>query len=215
MLKIDMSQLFRTTERNWASDVTTTKEGVALAAVYEGGVMMVKPSVGAANEIFCGVAFSSRTTLTEIAYAGTLTAVGTLLALPHTPVPTTINIAGLIEDTDYTVSGSNVTVIAAHANKTLEVMFQYVPSVLEALSLQGDVEPGTHQTLTLRKTGVIESGEVFTTEFDTAADWSGVPVIRLGSNGMFTTAGSGAIVNCLVTNIPGAGRPYLGLSYSL
>lgn len=221
MIHLDLSKLFRTNERRLASDVTLAAEGKAAVAVYEDGEMRVKPSTGAAGEKFAGILFSCRTPLETVPAVSSLKASGTSLTLPHTPIPGSLRIQGLTEGApatkagEYSVNGQAVTLNAAQAGGTFTVQYTYSPSVLEAQRLQGDVEPGAAVSSALRVSGVVEGGEVFTSEFDTAADWSNPTSVRLGADGKFTTSGTGVVVPCLVTRLPSAGNAMLGLSFNI
>jgi len=64
--------------------------------------------------------------------------------------------------------------------------------------------------------GCVKHALIFTSNFDTSANWAigGVPL--LGPNGTFTLAGSGAnATGCMVASLPRSGQPYLGLELSL
>ena len=85
--------------------------------------------------------------------------------------------------------------------------------------VQGEQRPGVHVSTALGQTGVITAGEVLTSEFDVAADWTpkatGQLDVYLGANGLFTTKTDGTKVNAVVTRLPVAGSPYLGLQFHI
>lgn len=225
MLHIDQSKLFRTNQRKLASDAFIASEGKAAVAVYENGELCVKPSTGASGEKFAGVMFSSKTPLTSLPLVEVLVAAASKVTLTNDPIPGTLRI--VVGGTEfeagdpatagkYSISGRVITLPAAQATATASVTYSYSPSVNVARAMQGDVEPGFALSSVMRQTGVIEGGEVVTSEFDTAADWSDTSLaVRLGADGKFTTEGTGTVVPCIVTRYPVAGVPRLGLSFNI
>lgn len=227
MLLLDQSRISRSAERKTAAGVTLDAEGKALVAAYESGDLVVQPSTGVANEVFAGVSLSSEFSLASLPRVQDLvvSADPYTVTLDRDPTGATLRVsigATAITEGDpgaeaaqYSISGRVLTFHSSRAAATATIAYRYSPTVQEAQSIQGDIEPGSHITSALGLTGTIEGGEVYTTEFDTNADWSGVPVVRLGANGRFTVGGSGTIVPCLVTHKPVAGKAYLGISYQL
>lgn len=219
MLFLDQTRVSRSAERRIANGVSMCAEGKALVAVYEGGELTVRPSTGAADEIFVGVAFSNITPIVTLNFFNSVTAKGTEIILDNEPIPSTLSIEGLTEGNastagQYSVDKNVITLNKAQANGVFDITYKYSPTALQSISKQGDVEPGQHITSVLGMTGVIESGDVSTSEYDPTADWT-LNTVKLGADGTFTTGGSGVQVQAIVTRKPTAGRPLLGLSFTL
>lgn len=225
MLHLDQSKLFRTGQFKLATDAFIAAEGKAAVVVYENGEAVVKPSTGVSGEIFAGVMFSSKTPLDTLPNVFVGKAVASKITLPQTPVAGTLRVvvAGVAFDlgdvgtaSKYSVTGNVITLPAAQATAAVTVNYSYSPSVMQARSLQGDVEPGFALSSVMRQTGVIQGGEAVTSEYDTDADWSDPALpVRLGANGQFTTSGNGTVIPGIVTRYPVAGVPRFGFSYNV
>lgn len=219
MIHTNLSVLSRSSERKLVTGVALFDEGVALVATYENGELRVKPSTGAPGEIFAGVAISQRQVLRTLPNIEVVTtdAEGNV-TLAFTPVPGTTKVNGLVEAAELATGKFVLTgnVVATSTPDTVyTISYTYSPSSVQALSIQGDVLPGQALAGIVGSTTVIESGEVYTSSFDTTCDWSNPTTLRLGANGKFTTSGTGSVVKCLVTKAPVAGAPTLGLSFNI
>lgn len=219
MIHTNLSVISRSNERKLATGATLFDEGVALVATYENGELRVKPSTGANGEIFAGVAINQRQQLRTLPNVEKVTtdADGKAL-LTYAPVPSTTRVPGLAEDVSVATGKfviSNNQLETATSNTEYVVSYTYSPSNIQAMSIQGDVLPGQAISGVMGSTTVIESGEVYTSSFDTTCDWSNPTSVRLGANGKFTTSGTGTVVKCLVTKAPVVGAPVLGLSFNV
>lgn len=231
MLHFELSKLLQTIERPVAAGATVTQEGSALVwDAVNGGV---KPSTGAAGEIFAGVSFSQQMTPLQFPQYDSLTATAPASGQPtvttsYTPLAGTIRVYDVTTGTvqtagtpattanQYSISGGVVTLNAAQAGHTIEVSYRYAPTTYQVLAIQGNIPPGGSSALTLNSTGVVIWGDVVTTEFDTSVDWTSVSEstpVTLGANGLFTIGGSGTpLTSAYVTQLPTSGSMQQGLS---
>jgi hypothetical protein len=221
MLNLANSNITRVVERKIAPGTNLLAEGKAVVAVYDAGTLTVGLSTGAAGEQFAGVAISCISELkTMSAFESVVIDSSGVAYLKSEPMPGTMRIAGLTQGDPssadkYQVVGKRLTFNSALANSSVEVSYTYSPTVAEAQFIQGHVQPGIHPAVVYGSTGVVESGDIMTSEYDTACDWSpGLPV-KLGADGKFTTSGNGAVVRCLVSKLPVAGSPFLGMSFTV
>lgn len=226
MLNLTASRINRSEEL--AVDPSATLSAVGAALVQGAVANTVKPSTGAAGELFVGASLaqpltlfnfpkieqltvnaSNQVTIAKAPLAGTLrvvNAAGTALAA-GTPAS---NVG------DYSISGQVITVNVALAGQVVTITYQYAPTTVEARTLQGDTQPGGAASLTTGTVGVIEAGTIFTSEYDTTVNWATLnPAVKVGANGKFTIGGSGAVVpNARVVQIPSATDSLLGLYFS-
>lgn len=120
--------------------------------------------------------------------------------------------ATTVNNSQFTISGTVITVDATYANYSIKATYAYTPSALEARDFYGDVRPGINNTSNLGVINVIQRGTIVTTNFDPASDWSDANPVRIDTNGRFTKAGSTTIIdNCVVKVAPTAGRAFLTL----
>jgi len=225
MLLFQNSRIIQSTERPVAAGATVAAEGQALVNDTTGGVHGVKPSTGASGEIFVGVSIAQQLTplyLPSIERA-TVTAGLTVTTL-NTPVAGTLRVYNVTKAAvvaagssagQYGISGNVITVVTGGttvAADVLEVSYRYSPTTLQARAIQGDIPAGGAASLTLNSVGVVLSGDVYTTEFDTSVDWTAAnPAIKVGANGLFTIGGSGATVpNAYIVKVPTFGSPNTG-----
>lgn len=231
MIIFDVTRPFASGERPVAAGSTITAEGQALVNdVANGGV---KPSTGASTDQFVGLSLNQQMTILYLPYFETKTAPvgGGTITLSKTNLLSgsvrvydvtagaamTIVGGAPAAATEVQISSLAAGTIVTHTgagNHILTVSYRYSPSTVEAQMVQGDIPPGGAASLYLGNTGVIFSGSVTTDQYDTAADWSGLPIVRVGANGLLTTTGSGAVVpGCVVETVPSVGNPYLTVRF--
>ena len=225
MLLLNQTRIHASTERKLSAGAVLKSEGAALVATYEDNELRVKPSEGTADEVFVGVAISAIASVTVAPKVEELVIVE-LARLPITDKDIAVKVDGTsIEVT--TTAAADATHVKLEKNKltfgdtlkgkTAVVTYRFSPNAEELYVVQGEQRPGVHVATALGQTGVITAGEVLTSEFDVAADWTpkanGQIEVRLGANGLFTTTGTGTKLNAVVTRLPVAGSPYLGLQF--
>jgi len=227
MILFPSSNLRASEELKVAVGSTITAEGQALIADNTGGVFGVKPSTGAANEQFVGIAVSQQLTLLYVpAKEQLVQGVANTITLGHAPAASSLLLTdstdgtvqaagnpGTTADT-YSISGNVITLHAGNVGHTYTASYRYSPTTVEALYIMGSIPAGGAAGLTLGSVGVVKQGTVITSEYDTAVDWSAANVVvKLGANGVFTIGGTGTTVNATVVEVPSTSSPYLGLSF--
>lgn len=232
MLLLNQTRIHASTERKLSAGAVLKSEGAALVATYEDNELRVKPSEGKENEVFVGVAISAIASVTVAPKIEELVidkenATVELARLPITDKDIAVTVDGkaiavtldTIEATKAKLEKLKLTFDATLKGKTAVVTYRFSPNAEELYVVQGEQRPGVHVTTALGQTGVITAGEVLTSEFDVAADWApntnGKVEVYLGANGLFTTKAGGTKVNAIVTRLPVAGSPYLGLQFHI
>ena len=119
----------------------------------------------------------------------------------------------------YALSLDNLSIFVPNALAGTQVFItqRYAPSAQYLTLTYGDMYLPTGAQL-LNRIGVITQGIVFTSNYDTAIDWSTVNdfstanMLRGGNNGRFTVNANGCICNnTFVVSVPTATSPWLGL----
>jgi hypothetical protein len=212
-----------------AAGAAVAAEGQALVASTIAGVFGAAPSAGSSGELFLGVAISAQITLASFPKVETFViGAGLTYTLSRTPSGSTLTVlngatavAAGAGATQYQLSGATLTfggTGVAAAGQTIVAVYRFVPTVVEAVSIQGDITPGGTAAAQLGQVGVVKSGVIYTSEYDTAVNWMATnPIITTGANGRFTIGGSGATVNGVVVAAPNASGPqgaFLGIEFS-
>lgn len=229
MLLLNQTRIHASTERKLSAGAVLKSEGAALVATYEDNELRVKPSEGKADEVFVGVAISAIASVTVAPKVEELVinkdnATVELARLPITDKDIAVKVDGTSIEVTTTVDATHakleklkLTFDDSLKGKTAVITYRFSPNAEELYVVQGEQRPGVHVATALGQTGVITAGEVLTSEFDVAADWTpkanGQIEVRLGANGLFTTKGTGTKLNAVVTRLPVAGSPYLGLQF--
>ena len=214
MLNIELCRVTRTAERPWGGTAgAIIEEGQALRGTYdEGGVMQVSASA-AETDVFAGVSQSRISNIEELPAIETFTLGDTgvstrTFALKNAAIAGSISVqnpadastvdwepaaeanAGAVNAAgEWHVAGTTVTVHNTGGDK-ITIAYRYKPTAEELRRLQGDLEPGVHTTAEQGSTTVIEEGDVYTSFWDTAADWETARsgLVKLGAGGRFTPA---------------------------
>lgn len=222
MLDLDQCRIRESVERNIAPGYTIDDEGKALISQYpRGSEYGVAQSAGAAGERFVGVSLSMPIDSTTLPETYLITLSGTTFTLDHEPLGTgylyvydqtdgvEITSGDPANTNEYSLSGSTLTFNSAKDGHDLRIQSRYNATVLEIQMIHGNEYPGGPAHPTTGTVGVILKGDVYTSEFDTAVDWSGDPDVYLGADGRFTTDNTGELVaNAHVIHVPDDG--YMG-----
>lgn len=231
-----------------AAGATVLTEGSVLCGYISSGVYSVAPSLGTSSDkTFMGFSVSSQLTLTSFPKVETFVLGAgktyTLARIPQTisaVVQASVYVtAAAISNhigkktltTHYTVSGTTgvvdlsagvaidggTTIVAV--GDTIQVIYKYVPSAVEAVQIQGDIIPGGPAANLLGQVGVMKSGVIFTSEYDATIDWSASSFALLsGAGGLVTVGGSGLALNAQVISVPNSSNGvvggFLGLEFS-
>lgn len=203
-----------------AAGFSVAAEGQALVGVTDGGVFGVKPSTGAANEVFVGVAVSQQITITsKTRVERHIVPVSLTITLDRTPQSGQLSVynhtTGAVVPAGsggWSIAG-NVLTLPSIAGNEISVYYRYAVTANESRALQGDIFPGGAAGFVVNQVGVFKNGTVFTDQFDPTVDWNASnPVVRCGANGQFTIGGTGTIVDCTIVQVPSADSAFLGLN---
>jgi hypothetical protein len=226
MLYFPKGRQFVGSELPIATGSVITAEGQALVGSGVAGAWGVKPSTGISGEKFIGVAVSQQLSLmyqtrvediiqpsTSIVSLGRIPVAGTLGVWDATASAFIATGGG-----GWTLSTQTLTLQPGTNGHELFITYRFVPTTLEARSIQGDIVPGGAAGNLVGQVGVIRNGIIYTTEFDPVVNWYAAnPVVTTGKadtdagRGLFTIGGNGDAVNCTVIATPSMLYPYLGL----
>lgn len=223
MIEQKYTRVFNTEHRPVETGVVIPDEGIALVFVKEGEKTVVRPSTGAAGELFAGLSLSRNAPPLFIPYVFDGVVSGSKLELPRTPLASqilvkiggtkmTINAgtAAPAANTAVSLEDNELTFHADHDGEDLFIQMMYEPTVAEARQYNGDVPVGGLPSSAQNVIGVLTRGDVATTYFDSSVDWSGALKAKLGPDGLLTVGGSGADAEGLVViSAPTAANPTL------
>lgn len=227
MILFSQTRIISSTQKPVAAGYTVTAEGAMMVADYTGGVFGVRQSITpSTTERFVGISYDSQTPLTTLPVLNEVTVASGTATILYTPVAGTIRVsykatnaaltvaAGAPAAGEYSITGTTITVNAADNGKVLVVTYEYTPTVVQSIALQGNTLPGGPAGQYLGQVGLITAGEVYTSKWDTTVDWSGAtPLIpRVGANGNVTLGGTGFIINGYVSALPSATSPWIGIT---
>lgn len=129
------------------------------------------------------------------------------------------NYAAVNDDTHYALSADNTSLIvkADLAGSQLFISQRWQPTAYYLRLMFGDMYLPTG-AVDMNRIGVIQRGIVYTSAYDTSANWgaaqdfSTANVLRAGANGRLTLNSAGAICRDLtVVSVPTATDPWLGV----
>ena len=230
MLYFPQTRIELSIERPLLPCVTVNAEGSALSGIISAGAYGVQPTTGTAD-IFAGVAVNSPINPLNLPFIDTIVVPATgIVQLSYTPIPGTMLVMNgstpFTQATNGTaqsaltatqwVNGSvpgQILVNVSNSAATLSVAYRYAPTVMQAMMLQGMVLPGGPAGAFLGQVGVITRGDVYTSEFDTSANWSTAVGVTLEANGLFGAASTAAtaIPGAQIIALPSHSSAYLGL----
>jgi len=207
------------------------EEGQALCYINEGGLGKATViAVPAATDKFIGFAYSYFTrpaTLVSVESFTVPAATPFTVTLANTPLNATTSM--LVKDsnnvnytynaaptgTQYSVTGSVITVNATQAGLGLTVTYAYNPTVAQVQYLVGDGVAGQSTAAAVTGTiGLIRRGIVYTSNFDPVVDWATNPPLFVGANGNVSATASKPPINGYVYEAPSVDNPFLGLHFS-
>jgi len=228
MLVQKYTRTFNTEFRDVEPGIIIQEEGVALVWTKVNGRSYVRPSTGAAGEIFAGFALNRNSPpsflpkivsgvvvpesgvvdLARQPITGQiLVQVGgdTLSISANAPVAGKVQLIGtkLYFFTGTPAAGANPAVPGDNG-KDLFVQFMYEPTVSEARTVLGDLQIGGLASTEQERIGVTTRAEqLATTFYDASSDWSAVVHPKLGVDGRLTASGNGEVLsNVIVMQTP-------------
>lgn len=214
------------------------EEGMALTAVMENGHQAANVAAApGGTDVFLGFSFGYYTRPVSLVAVETYTvpAGGGTIALANSPLNGASgaglrvynNTAGSAITYNatagtgvYQIGGTGnqtLTFNAAQAGASVTVTYAYSPTVIQAQAMVGDgAYFGSAQPSDVTGTiGLIRRGLIYTSNFDPAIDFTAVnAALKVGANGIVSTAGSGPAINGLVYELPTADFPFLGINFS-
>ena len=202
---------------------TVTAEGQGLSLDYTtAGVVALRPTAGDATDTFIGASLAQQLTITEFPEIISFVAADVTYTVPHTPIGgsilvfndtagTAIVFNAAVATGQYNLVGNVFSFNAAQVGAAIRIQYRYVPTTLEALSLQGDIPPGGAANLLLNTMGVILKGQIATSYFDSSVNWQvATPVLRTGAAGRLTLGGSGQIIpGAVIISVPTSADSFL------
>lgn len=217
MLMQKYTRLQMTEHRNVESAALVKDEGVALVEVKEGNESVVRPSTGAADEVFAGFSLTRNSPPSILPWVGEgVVGTGLTVELPRLPlngqilvkvagVKVTVGAGAPADDTAVQLDGNTLTFHGDHEGSSYLIQMAYEPTMTEARMVLGDAPIGGIAAAYQSVTGVITRGHLATTFFDAAADFSGVFHPNLGPDGNLTVGGSGTLLeNVTIISAPSA-----------
>lgn len=225
MLQMRNSRFAKMLPELLASGVAIQEEGVALTFVKENGETKVE--IGVAGGKFAGVAIArhSPPSLLPMVESGAIPEAGTG-KLTRTPKSgqVLVKIDGVVANIvsgvpaagEVAIAGDAYTFHTDNAGQVAEFQYMYVPSVIEARTILGDMPYGGQPADAIGSVSVVKQGEVATSFFDASADWSTALYAKVGAGGVFQPASAAqGIAGVTVKNSPSAANPFLVLALNL
>lgn len=226
MIYTPLSTSLRSKEANLAPNAVLSADGQAMVSSINAGVAGVGPSTGAAGEKFAGFVAAQTSAApflqtTAVAVEVFTVPSGKQLTLGRAPIAGTTQVKDQTTNAPIAADGVSGKVVdlttAGVPGSTVVVTYRYTLSVIESRSRNGDVTPGGYAGLTTGSVSLVQSGTVFTDQFDTSADWAkpGEEVV-LGANGQLTTKtvnATGTVIKCAITALPNVEYPYIGIDF--
>lgn len=224
MIYSQLSKITRSSEFPLASGVDMVAEGAALVGAFSAGVFGLSLSSAAAGK-FMGFALMQtsaipaiQTTAVKVEELTTVNSSGDgVVTLQRTPVGKVLarvdSTGTAVSDANTAESGTTVTLTGLGGGVAVTITYRYTLTAAEARSKYGDPKPEGYSGNIWRQVGVAQEGLVYTDQFDVAVDWATAATLNLGASGVITTGGSGSAINGVVTSLPSAGYPYLGIQF--
>jgi len=218
-------------------------EGMALvrtAGVTSAGV---SPSTGTATDVFAGFAFAGTSAYPfQENYTNsveTYVVAGGQISLNFVPVGSgtaqvqlfifdnTTNTPVTLTGATQTTAGST-TVTGLTTGDTVTATYKFATSIIQEVSIVGNVQPGGYSGALVGQIGVITRGVVYTDQFDASQNWAAASAgaatqIILGANGQLTLGtpvggGGAALAGTLfpgfVVAAPNEYYPFLAVEFS-
>jgi|SRR5690606_8096208 len=228
MLSHKFTRLFETDHRQVEPGVIIQEEGVALVYKKINGVAYVRPSTGAADEVFAGfsmtrnappqflpLVIADRTVpQSGVIDLGRIPVAGQILvrlngeaATVVADVPEANGEVQLVGSKLFFFTGTPAAgeLPAVPGDQGAEVYVQaiYEPTLSEARTIIGDTPIGGLPSSVQEIIGCVIRGELATTYYDASVDWSNVIHPNLGVDGRLTVGGTGPLLkNIIVTGVP-------------
>lgn len=225
MLDFSKTRIELSVERPVAQGQVVQAEGVLLQGDLSTGVYGVKPTAADAKDGLAGISVNSVTWQPTVPHIEEFVVDATLkVTLGFTPIgrPQAFKVdpdTGLLSAATIAMAATGtVGTLSGVAEKdVVRVVYQYSPTMLQIMALQGNILPGGPAGHYLGQVGVITRGDVFTDQWDVSADWSTAKGVKAGANGLFVPVAAVAdgIQGITIIELPSVGSPFLGLNVNL
>lgn len=230
MLFQNATDIVQTQEADLLPGEVIHEEGVALVWTRENGKSYLRLSTGNKDEQFAGFALArsmppaTMARVEEFVIDATLKYTATKLPIAgqllvkidgvkaDQEAANTASAAGIVG-----VQGADLFFNKADEGKKVFVQYAHELSVTEARSYTADAPIGGLPSNVVGRVGYIKLGNVATSVFDAAADWSNDNVLNpsLGADGRLTIGGTGTVLKgCVIKQAPNAERGYLIIEMS-
>jgi hypothetical protein len=221
MIYSPLSSFTRSTDMPQAAGAILSENGQALVHVIVDGKSGVTPSTGAAAEKFAG--FANMQTSAAPVMPTSLVRVEDLIVpvsgkflVAKAPMAGTTSVF-LVEDNTViavvAVVANEVDVGVANAGKFVRCVYRSPATVAEARARVGDIQPGGYVGNIVGQVGVAQQGVIYTSVFDTEADWASATAITLGAGGVLEADGAGEPIQATLVALPSPDYPFLGIRF--
>lgn len=220
-ISLPLSKIVDSTEMVVAPGALIQSEGQALVRVASNQAAGVQPSTGNSSDKFVGFSFAGTSaapfieSLSNKVETYVASSTGTI-TLERTPVSGQVSVFDNTANSAVSSpSVSGATISSLTAGHTYTVTYKFAMTVLEAVGLYGDVQPGGYSGSLYGQVGVITRGLVYTSEFDASKNWAAATGVKLAANGQLTDqTGSGVAIAAQIEAVPNEDYPFLGLRIS-
>ncbi len=221
MIYFPFTKVVDSSEALVAPGATIDAEGLVLVRANGNQSAGVLPSTGGTSESFAGfsVAGTSAAPFMEgfTNKQETLVVGGTgSVQLQFAPMP---NQTGVYDQTagapvaSPTVTGNVISGLTA--GNVVVVTYKYALTVVQARSIQGDVQPGGYSGAYIGQIGLAKRGIIYTSEFDASKNWLAATAVKAAAGGQVTDqSGSGIALPAQIVAVPSTEVTYLGLEFS-
>lgn len=238
MISRPLTRVVNSTEMFLVPGTVLQAEGQALVRLPGGMQKGVTPSTGVAGEMFQGFVFvgtsaypfpEMTTSKVETIVAG----LGGRIVLAETPIaPAQVLFFDTVQNTVVTgtVDPTNPNAFTGFTQgNAIRATYKYNMSVVQAVALRGDVQPGGYSGAYVNQVGVVTRGLIFTDQFDTSKDYSTLGRFVAGTSGpvnaLVVAAGgqvtvgpsdgsAGAVIPGTAVRLPDDMYPFLGIEFS-
>lgn len=196
-------------------------EGMVLVRAAGAQAAGVMPSTGGTAEVFAGFSMAGTSAapfmegFTNKQETFVVPATGKV-TLQFAPVPNQAFVYDVTSGAAVaspTISGKSITGLTA--GDEVIVTYKYALSVVQARSLQGDVQPGGYSGAYIGQIGLLKRGIVYTSEFDASKDWTAATGVKAAAGGQVTDqSGSGIALPAVIIAAPTTEVTFLGLEFS-
>lgn len=222
MLQLRETRIIRSLPENVAPGVIIHEEGVPLAYVKVNGEQFVQPCTGASGELFAGFSLSRNVPPAVLPKVEQIVGKVGTQSLMRAPVAgqvlvkaadgstRTIIATGAPAATEVKISAQgDFTNHADDVDVSFTVQYMYIPSVIEAQTVVGDLPIGGLPSSAMGTIGSIKQANISTNFYDASADWSNVSLVKLGAGVLVPGTAADHVPGVIVKNAPSVDNGFL------